>query len=151
MKHQKTMYLDLSKKPGDPDTVLTDKEILEENYRLRNEIAMLKNSNSAAMRAALEIAHDYFDAGDTPRTDAAIAVEAALSSPPRNCDVGTTEEQKHRFKEYCDRHFDWIKYGCKNCPARSCIEGWDTPYCQLKWAQMPYEDNLITTTTNQEE
>ena len=77
----------------------------EANERLREhlEIALendkREDGNAAAMRAALEIAHDYFDgSGDTPRTDVAIAIEAALYAPPserfaqkvkplRNCDV----------------------------------------------------------------
>ena len=66
-------------------------------------------------------------------------VKAALEEPKRNCDVGTADEQKYRFKEYCDRHFDKIKHGCKECPARDYIKGWGVPYCQLRWAQMPYE------------
>ena len=40
------------------------------------------HGNAAAMRAALEIAHDYFNSGGTLRTDAAKAVEAALTDSP---------------------------------------------------------------------
>ena len=66
---------------------------------------------------------------------------AALSAPPRNCDVGTEEEQKYRFKAYCDKHFDLIEQrGCEGCPARNYIAGWGVPYCQLRWSQMPYEE-----------
>lgn len=54
--------------------------------------------NAAAMRAALEIVHDYFDAGDTPRTDAAIAVEAALAAPHRNCDRFSAAQLKEMFE-----------------------------------------------------
>ena len=64
----------------------------------------------------------------------------ALSVPPRNCDVGTDEEQKYRFKAYCNKHYDLIEHrGCEGCPARNYIAGWGVPYCQLRWAQMPYE------------
>lgn len=65
---------------------------------------------------------------------------SALADPIRNCDVGSAEEQKYRFKEYCDRHFDKIKHGCKECPTRDYINGWGVPYCQLKWEQMPYKE-----------
>lgn len=64
----------------------------------------------------------------------------AISKPPRNCDVGTPEEQAERFWEYCDAH------SCDKCPARG---GWRTVYvdgasckliqCGVLWAQMPYE------------
>jgi hypothetical protein len=45
--------------------------------------------------------------------------------PPRNCDVGTAEEQVNRHKEWCDRNTCIFTYSCRGCFA--------------KWAQMPYE------------
>ena len=77
---------------------------------------------------------------DDPLAIACDKLDAALALPLRNCDVGTSEEQKYRFKEYCDRHFDTGRYGCKECPVRDYIKGWGIPYCQLKWAQMPCEE-----------
>jgi len=54
-------------------------------------------------------------------------LHAALSAPPRQCDVGTAEEQVNRHKEWCVRH------ACKICMMRySCRE------CFAKWAQIPY-------------
>ena len=35
--------------------------------------------------------------------EAKTAINAALASPPRNCDVGTDEEQSRRYEELCDR------------------------------------------------
>jgi hypothetical protein len=64
-------------------------------------------------------------------------IEAALSAPPRNCDVGTAEEQAERQKAYCRKHFtpDQLGGNCRQCPLKD-RRGWS---CQLAWAQMPYE------------
>ena len=37
---------------------------------------------------------------------------AALSDPPRNCDVGTAEEQTRRWNRFCYRH------ECLSCPVK---------------------------------
>ena len=64
-------------------------------------------------------------------------VDAALDLPPRNCDVGTAEEQTERFVAKCTRH----AY-CTPCPVHAAwgafLEG-KPKSCQLIWAQMPYE------------
>lgn len=55
-------------------------------------------------------------------------VDAALSAPARNCDVGTPEEQSKRYDEFCDIH------DCRSdCPL------FKADSCELAWAQMPYE------------
>lgn len=53
---------------------------------------------------------------------------SALSAPPRNCDVGTAEEQVRRHLEWCERN----AYKCQSTP--SCA------VCLAEWAQMPYEE-----------
>ena len=56
------------------------------------------------------------------------AVNAALSAPPRNCDVGTPEEQHNRFMRFC---------GSKSmgyCWGRGCRK------CMAQWGQLPYEE-----------
>ena len=55
------------------------------------------------------------------------AITAALAAPPRNCDVGTAEEQVDRHREWCGNDDD-PPYYCDNC--RDCF---------ARWAQMPYE------------
>lgn len=50
---------------------------------------------------------------------------AALSALPRNCDVGTPEEQVERHDEWCDRD---------KCIPKDCT------FCFAKWLQMPYEE-----------
>ena len=54
----------------------------------------------------------------------------ALFTPPRNCDVGTAEEQEERLNEFCSSHFEH----CSKCPLFDKFR-----YCQTAWMQMPYE------------
>jgi hypothetical protein len=63
-------------------------------------------------------------------------VKEALAAPPRNCDVGTAEEQTKRFSDFCEayRHTDLL--GCAGCPLKNTPS--DTG-CSFAWAQMPYE------------
>ena len=58
---------------------------------------------------------------------------SALSAPPRNCDVGTAEEQSERYEKFCYAHRSREK-GCGDCPL--C----DIPCCEFAWLQMPYEE-----------
>lgn len=61
-------------------------------------------------------------------------INAALAAPPRNCDVGTAEEQFERWQSFCDKFDD----DCKGCP---CDEHSSSlTYCFSKWAQMSYEE-----------
>lgn len=57
---------------------------------------------------------------------------AALSTPPRNCDVGTAYEQHARFYSFCDKFEE-----CKECPLWR--GGGLTSKCCAHWGQMPYE------------
>lgn len=61
-------------------------------------------------------------------------IAAALSAPPRQCDIGTAEEQYERYRHRCNAQ------DCCYCPVR---KRWDfsrtgSESCQLVWAQMPY-------------
>lgn len=61
----------------------------------------------------------------------------AISMPTRNCDVGTVEEQKNRYKQFCEKHSGWdgrARFGCLNCPFI------DVEDCEFDWMQMPYEE-----------
>lgn len=66
----------------------------------------------------------------------------AIAKPPRNCDVGTPQEQIKRWEEFCQEHHEHWKPGKSltaiqrcNCP---CHEGNGCNY--FIWAQMPYEE-----------
>lgn len=64
-------------------------------------------------------------------------LRAALSAPPRQCDVGTAEEQAQRFEKFCKKSsmssFGASAYCAYECACKDCS------CCELAWAQMPYE------------
>lgn len=60
--------------------------------------------------------------------EAGKAIQAALSTPPRNCDVGTPEEQVQRFKIFCDSK------SMGYCWGRGCRK------CMAQWGQLPYDE-----------
>ena len=110
----------------------------------------MEASNVKAMRDALEFAdeqlrratEDYRHGTDLVylvgcmRTVATVC-RAALAEPPRNCDVGTTEEQDSRFATFCNNHFsNPLECGCNNCPCH--ITSKDIR-CVLAWEHMPYK------------
>ncbi len=95
--------------------------------------------NAAAMREALVRCADIinkFGLGEIVNTPMEVIcdiegiINAALSAPPRNCDVGTAEEQTRRFRRYCDTT------KCEYCESLHFKRG----SCSLEWAQMPYEE-----------
>ena len=106
------------------------------------------NSNAAAMREALEFADrelrmatesdrygdDLMYLVGCMRTVAA-ACRAALAKPPRNCDVGTAEEQSRRFCELCRPRLE----PCDGCV---CLDGSRKGRCEFVWGQMPYEEGV---------
>lgn len=57
-------------------------------------------------------------------------IKAVLAASPRNCEVGTVEEQFRRYHKFCmDGH------GCSRCRV-GIFAG---AGCSLAWAQMPYK------------
>ena len=100
--------------------------------------------NAAKLREALKQASElndlWFDTFTLPDGATSIhdeiedVISAALAAPPRNCDVGTAEEQYERYKKLCSR-------ACLSCPVHKEFDfrkalRWS---CQLIWAQLPYE------------
>lgn len=57
-----------------------------------------------------------------------------ISTPLRNCDVGTAKEQDERFEDYCNTH-NLLHFGCEGCP----IKPQKHFRCFPIWAQMPYK------------
>ena len=93
--------------------------------------------NAAKMREALENIAEYAKSANCHTEDSVMLeylnqieswAESALSSPPRNCDVGTADEQVRRHLEWCERN----AYKCQSTP--SCA------VCLAEWEQMPYEE-----------
>lgn len=59
-----------------------------------------------------------------------IKARAVLDMQPRNCDVGTAEEQARRYLKFC------VRQDCeKACPFRDCRNSYE---CAFSWAQMAY-------------
>lgn len=65
--------------------------------------------------------------------------KAALAAPPRNCDVGTAQEQDERFHRFCVKHRTGSCAGCHN-PVGDYTVANGVRECALVWAQMPYEE-----------
>lgn len=122
----------------------------EANERLREhlEIALEDNErpvgNAAALRSALEKVRFYLpyflqymrlhwedaEAGGYYERILEV-VNAALSAPARQCDVGTAEEQFDRFAKHC------IGKDCDSCEHGN--RGRSHAHCALVWAQTPYD------------
>ena len=89
--------------------------------------------NAAAMYEALVMVKRLFDGRLMWQPDirkAHEAVNAALAAPPRNCDVGTAEEQVERHKRLCES----MSHITKDCWVVGCRK------CIAVWAQMTYEE-----------
>ena len=107
----------------------------------------MEANNMKAMREALKKIHQmgidlrniihHLDKRWEVHLKAAINIyqtaERAYLSPPRNCDVGSVQEQGVRFNAFCKKDCD----RCSACP-KATKYGIETP-CYLIWAQMPYE------------
>ena len=105
--------------------------------------------NAAAMREALVAVKKSIDGIGTSSLDcdptilmAALTqvcarlsarIERVLSTPARQCDVGTAGEQGERWQAFCDQ-FDDDCTGCP-CDVAACASYTD---CFARWAQMPY-------------
>lgn len=88
-----------------------------------------------AVRSILNLAYEVAAETEEPRgkisNDWLIETcKAALALPPRNCDVGTAEEQHKRWNAFCTG-----RGCCSSCPAYSVDAD-----CSIAWAQMPYEE-----------
>ena len=65
--------------------------------------------------------------------EAHLTIKQALDEPPRNCDVGTAEEQATRLRQYC---LDKDSLDCRHY----CMQSPKAFDCSMEWAQMPYEE-----------
>lgn len=108
------------------------------------------NGNAAAMREACVNIVEYARSARCHTDDAHVLgfldqierwAQAALFEPPRNCDVGTAEEQAWRFREFC---------GCRCLTKCKVFEkgialgivnesNYYKANCRFIWAQMPYK------------
>ena len=100
--------------------------------------------NAEAMRKALleasialsDATHHHMTEDDAK--DCLAVIETAITEPPRNCDVGTAEEQAERFNSLCKTHLSGTRSICSaQCPCVGCRSMF---HCLTKWSQMPYEE-----------
>lgn len=116
--------------------IKTYKNVEEENEENIHGEINSEYVNAAEMRATLEYAREVLAINGF--VEPVVRCDAALAAPPRNCDVGTAQEQGIRFKRFCDvRTNTWD--GCRGCPVNT--PGNEHTDCSLIWAQMPYEAN----------
>ena len=114
----------------------------------------MADGNIAAMREAIGKALWCLNWMDENTDDKSIKdhlakpielLTAALAAPPRNCDVGTAEEQYERYDNFACRYNPCSFRGdvrcAEDCPVHKKLtrEGHGELLCQLEWAQMPYE------------
>ena len=96
--------------------------------------------NAVAMREALEAIKDTLDKWRLngveywQYSELFDIANTVLSAPPRNCDVGTAEEQAERFKTFCYIY----PLNCAGCPLKD--SGITHNECAIFWTQMPYEE-----------
>lgn len=58
-----------------------------------------------------------------------------ISLVPRNCDIGTADEQIERYRKFCERYDR-----CGYCPCKG--DGICSAKCFARWAQMLYEGEV---------
>ncbi len=102
--------------------------------------------NAAAMREALETVRKYVKKTTPDKVMLGVIevwCDEALAKPPRNCDVGTSDEQAERFENFCLKHIGCAEETggrhCVGCPLEKSSRN-ITQKCELYWAQMPYEE-----------
>ena len=126
------MFLDISKKPGDPNAVVTEEQLLEENEKLKEENARLRKCNAVVIREALEGLMKWFDCEMNGHEaeeleDAIDKARAALDAPARNCDKFASNEviaARMAFDKYClGRH-------CGECPHLQYV---NIHNCWIAW------------------
>ena len=110
--------------------------------------------NAAKMREACANIAEYAKASACHTDDSHLIgylnqierwAESALAAPPRNCDIGTAEEQAERFRRFCGTHkpdeSQFTEEGELLCPSTGCeLIACNHGQCALAWSQMQYEE-----------
>ena len=130
---------------------------LREEYAEKCRECKAKSGNAAAMREAIMAIKSVNDGRphDAAGYEINDIIEEALAAPPRNCDVGTAEEQAERFDAFCQSNMQFYRdmfghddegrldgWDCSDdCPVGRMIDAGEAvaDHCQLAWAQMPYK------------
>ena len=77
------------------------------------------------------------DSDDPVEASRVAAAMRAYKGEPRNCDVGTWQQQEKRFESFCNRfRHDY----CRGCSlGEEFFENHEIGECRLAWAQRKYE------------
>lgn len=105
-----------------------------------NEMAAMREAVKSVAAWLLERFGNPADPDHDKAEEFYILTTGVLAAPPRNCDVGTAEEQNERYKIYCANHRDNDNGPgayCMKCPLNDRKNS--LVMCQFLWAQMPYE------------
>lgn len=97
--------------------------------------------DAAKLREALENLYDQICHGETEQHVAANRqmIRAALAAPPRNCDIGTLEDRREQFKQFCKSHSDGVACN-RDCPLfKLHINGYS---CHFEWGELPFESEV---------
>ena len=72
-------------------------------------------------------------------SEAARKCRAALAEPVRNCDIGTLEDRREQFKQFCKSHSDGVVCN-RDCPLfKLHINGYS---CHFEWGELPFESEV---------
>lgn len=100
------------------------------------EAARHSPGNAAALRDAVVKALTLISVCDWPPgvsldgvAEVIREIDSVLDKPPRNCDVGTPDEQYQRWVRFCEQRL----HSCHNCECNSPVG------CTFKFGDMPYE------------
>ena len=103
----------------------------------KNGVVMVEALKSAISRAEEAMGYVFRSSGPKACMEELInECKEALCAPPRNCDVGTAEEQAKRFHEFCHAHRTFDTACSDDCPFKDAP---DINHCQSGWGQLPYD------------
>ena len=101
-------------------------------------MAAIRKALDAALRFIGNLEIEPYSPLDEDASEVRQRIMDALSSPPRNCDVGTADEQAQRYDKFCEGT------DCVKCPVHALWHHYfdicknHKVSCGLIWEQMPY-------------
>ena len=103
--------------------------------KARKVLERVHNFPGILIRENLVKGAPFLQEGDLENeSDLADDVWEVLQGVPRNCDVGTDEEQSRRYEELCDRHTCGSICSLTGCPM------YEHDCSPFAWSQLPYEE-----------
>lgn len=112
---------------------------------IMNKAAKQPVGNAAKLREAVVLALSLLDLKEGVQCKTVSQkdidfMKAAIAEPPRQCNVGTAEEQVARYHAFCAKMMKQNNHCCGPCPCYKFVNGEVQP-CTLLWAQMPCDES----------